>query len=226
MQELSSPKENVAQKTLLIVTNATTKIKEIIVLGLTENKSQEEITKTLNGIIASACNEITNERLREETRKTLVISSRKWFYQLSQTIDILNRNLANKVMRWKDGALTADVLAMVQNVQSLRLGQLRPYLDITKKGLAVIDDYQKKLKIALKALAAEPPKIVAVAETEGRKGYTYQMSLRNRAEITARYEANLNDLNDLIRKGVEYVWTTHTRTQARDVRLIKGNFTA
>ena len=58
------------------------------------------------------------------------------------------------------------------------------------------------MKVALKALAAEPPKVV---ETEGKKAYA--VSLRNRAEMTVRYEANIQDLEGCCRRRW-YVWTT------------------
>ena len=64
-----------------------------------------------------------------------------------------------------------------------------------------------KLRLQLKALSAEPPKVIWLSRKDGKE-YAYTMSARNRAEIASRYEANLKDLQDLISKGVKYVWTT------------------
>lgn len=203
MKVLNSPKENVAREALLTITNAATKIKELITASIIENKSQDELTKALNKTIDVTCKMIANPVLREETRKALVTSSRKWYYQLNQTVSILNRNLANKVKGFKAGTYTGDINALFENVEGIRLKNIRPYLDVSTKGLAVIEDYDKKLKLAMKALAAEPP---LVAQTDGRKAYT--VSLRNRAEMTVRYEANLSELQAFIASGVEYVWTT------------------
>ncbi len=203
MKVLNSPKENVAQQTLLAVANATTRIKELITASIIENKSQEELTKALNKTIDVTCKLITNPELREQTRNALVTSSRKWYYQLNQTVNILNRNLANKVKGFKAGTYTGDINALFENVEGIRLQKIRPYLDVSTKGLAVIEDYDKKLKLAMKALAAEPP---LVAQVEGKKAYT--VSLRNRAEMTVRYEANLSELKEFIASGVEFVWTT------------------
>lgn len=207
METLSSPNENVAQKALIIVSSATTKIKEAITKGLIEGNSQDEITKVLNKTIATYCKQINNLQLQEETRRSLVVSARKWYYQLNQTIRILKRNALNGLAQ--DGTVYAvDIKALLNNVDGVGFNQLRPLLDQSKKGLAIIENYNQKLKVAIKALAAEPPKVITVSHTETRKGYTYTMSLRNRAEMMVRYDANLRDLDNLISKGVEYVWTT------------------
>lgn len=207
---VSSPKENVAQKVLILISSATTRIKVIITESLMENKAQEEIVAALNKVIAETCEQIINPVLREETRKALVTSSRKWYYQLSTSIRILNRNLAAKVSKFESGVYTGSVAALLANIEGIRLSAVRPYLAESQKGLAVIDDYNRKLKVALKALAAEPPKIVTVSENEetGRAGYTYTMSLRNRAEMTVRHQANMTDLQNMQSAGVEYVWIT------------------
>lgn len=200
MKIIEAPKENVAQNVLMIVSTATTKIKQEITKSVAEGIDQEELTKTLNKIIAEYCKRIDNLELREKTRKSLVTSSRKWYYQLQQTVNILNRNVINN---FPGGTYTADIRNLMSNLNKVNLNAIRPYLDQTRKGLAVVEDYRKKLHVALKALAAEPPKVV---EVEGRRAYTF--SLRNRAEMTVRYEANMRDLERLIAEGVEYVWTT------------------
>ncbi len=200
MVATSSPKENVAQNVLMIISTVTTKIKQEITKSITEGIDQEELTKTLNKIIAEYCKRIDNLELREKTRKSLVTSSRKWYYQLQQTVNILNRNVINN---FSNSTYTADIKNLMSNLNKININEIRPFLDRTRKGLAIIEDYQSKMKVALKALAAEPPKVV---EAEGRKAYTF--SLRNRAEMTVRYEANMRDLERLIAEGVEYVWTT------------------
>lgn len=65
MTVVNPPKENVAMKALLIVTTATTRVKEEITRSLAEGLSQEELTKTLNKIIDDYCKRIANEELRE-----------------------------------------------------------------------------------------------------------------------------------------------------------------
>ena len=209
LEPIKSPNENVAQKAVVLVQTATTKVKEAITLGIMQGQSQDELTKTLNKLIARYCSQLENPVLREEARQALVRSCRKWFWQLEQTIKILNRNLANQVKSEFTGEVfVGDIMALLHDVDKVRINSIRPLLDQTRKGLAVIEDYDKQLKIALKALAAEPPKVVKVGATEKRKGYTYVMSLRNRAEMAVRYEANMEDLQRYIDEGVEYVWTT------------------
>lgn len=201
---LSSPNPNVAQKTVVAITHASTRIKEAIVRSFTLNIPQDELTKELNKIIAEVLKKFDDDPLKEEMRKALVISARKWHYEISETFKILNTNLVNDAKRFNFnlGTLTIDVFNSGKIIE-----EFRPYLDKNAKGLAIIKDYETKVEGALKALSAEPPKIVSVKRKDGVE-YTYTMSARNRAEIAARYEANLKDLQDLIKKGVKYVWTT------------------
>lgn len=200
---LSSPNPNVAQRTVVAITDASTKIKETIANALRENISQEELTKQLNKIIADTVKQFDNVELQEDMRKALVIGARKWHYELTQTFKILNTNIANQARL----LLNADVYSFGFGNTNYIIDKFRPYLDHNAKGLALIENYEKQVKTAIKALSAEPPKVVKVQRRDGVE-YTYTMSARNRAEIAARYEANLKDLQDFILKGVKYVWTT------------------
>lgn len=203
MQALSSPDPNVAEKAVVLVQTATTKIKEAITKSVVAGETPEELTKTLNKIIGEHCKEITNVELREDTRQALVKSARKWHYQINETVKILNRNMAGKLKGFTADTFTADVRSMLKDIDKLRINSIRGHLDKSSKGLAVIEDYDKKLKLALRALAAEPPKVIKT-----KAGAVYTMSLRNRAEMAVRYHANLIDLQGFIDAGVEYVWTT------------------
>lgn len=201
---LSSPNPNVAQRVVVAIQDGTTKIKEAIVKALNSNHSQEELTKTLNKIIAETVKKFPDLELQEDMRKALVISARKWHYELSQTFRVLNTNLLTRAI--KAGFNLRDF--KVDPTKSVGyLEQFRPFLERNAKGIALIENYEKQVKTAIKALSAEPPKVVKVQRRDGTE-YAYTMSARNRAEIAARYEANLRDLEDLINRGVKYVWTT------------------
>ncbi len=204
MIALSSPSPNVAQKTVLAISTGTTKIKEAIVKSLTLNASQEDLTKELNKIIADTVKEFDNAELQEDIRKSLIISARKWHYQLSQTYKILNTNLVNNAKNsgFHLGSFTVDLSSGNKVLEAFR-----PLLDTNAKGIPIIENYERQVKTAIKALSAEPPKVVKVTRKDGKE-YVYTMSARNRAEIAARYEANLKDLQNLIAQGVKYVWTT------------------
>lgn len=198
---LSAPDPNVAQRTVVAIQDGTTKIKEAIIKGLKNNLSQDELTKFLNKIIADTVKKFNDPELQEDMRKALVISARKWHYELSMTFRILNTNLVNE-------AISAGFNLKIDETKTVGyLDQFRPYLDYNARGIALIENYEKQVKTAIKALSAEPPKVVKVIRQDGKE-YAYTMSARNRAEIAARYEANLKDLQGLISKGVKYVWTS------------------
>ncbi len=205
-KDIKSPKENVAQKTIVAIQTATTKLKSELITNIMFGRDVDELTKELNKIIHDCCLSIDNKGLREEIRKSLITSSRKWYYQFKTTITVLETNAKKAVDTFKEETLTLKIAELLKGKASFDFNAIRPVLTQTRKGLAIIADYEEKLKIALKALATEPPKIVRVAETAGRKGYAYTMSARNRAEMTVRYEANIADIQRFINDGVEYVW--------------------
>ena len=203
---LASPNPNVAQKTVVAITDGSTKIKETIIDALRNGLSEKELTKRLNKIIADTIKQFAdNPELQEDMRRGLIVSARKWNYELSQTFKILNTNLVNQARSL--GLLVKDISSLNSKDTNLLIDKFRPYLDHDARGIPLIENYEKQVKMAIKALSAEPPKIVKVSRKDGVE-YTYTMSARNRAEIAARYEANLKDLQDLISKGVKYVWTT------------------
>ena len=195
---LNSPPPDTARKVLISTQTVITKLKELIVNSATYNGNEKVLTAKLNNLIAQHCKTIEDESLREATRKALVSSSRKWYWQLSQTFAIANRNLQ---------AIGIPVVAS----QQINGGYAYEIRDKLTSGDTVarpfIRDYRKQVIVAIKALSAEPPKVISVSQGVD-KGKTYVMPLRLRAELATRYEANLNDLKSIVESGVDLVWTS------------------
>jgi hypothetical protein len=174
---MNSPSPDVAKDIIIIVQSAITEIKQSVILG-----------GDARSIIDKWVKEIKDDILREETRKSLLIASRKWEYERQVTISVLS-----------NGAIADS-----------RMG-FRGFLDNARIGTPTIDDYQRQLKLAIKALAAEPPKVYT-----RRDGRVVQIPLRNRAEMLVRYEVNIKEVAELAAKGVEYVWiTSHANASPR-----------
>lgn len=168
--------------------------------------SQEELTKQLNKVIAEACAKIKDEALREEIRNSFVTSAKKWHYELSQTMNVLNHNLRNQVIKFAPvGSLySLDLNAMFAGTPGQVVEKIRPYMDFNAKGIAVIENYEKSVKLGLKAISADPP----ISTRLRKDGKPVKVSLRNRVEMAIRYEANLQDVNRLVDSGVKLVWAS------------------
>lgn len=165
------------QNIILIIAEATTKVKEAIVLGQDVKAIIDEYTAKIEDI-----------RLRAETYNALVLSAKKWEYETKMSIMIFARGNPN-----------------------VSFQGFRSFLDSARTGVPVIKDYKKQVGIAIKALSAEPPKVVTT-----KNGKAYTMSLRNRAEMQVRYDANLKGIEDLKAKGVELVWiSSHANASPR-----------
>lgn len=192
--EMKSASGDVAREALVSTQSVITKIKEEITQAVANGDEYAKLTQRLNNIIAKHCKAIANEQLREETRKALVSSAKKWFWQLGKSVEIYNRNLEGKT----------GLVLFTERGQGIYANSFRPVLTAgNTMSSPLISDYRRQIKIALKALAAEPPKII-----EPSNGKPYVMSLRLRAEMAVRYEANMENLNELRAQGVRLAWTS------------------
>ena len=202
-QILNSPPPDTARKILIQTQTAITQIKELIVKAVADNQEQKITVTALNKMISDYCKTINDNALREESRKALVSSARKWYYEINETMKIANQNI-------KTAAGDTYTITAINKLINDNKG-IDSFRNITTAGLnkaaPLIRDYNKTVKLAIKALAAEPPKVVTISRGTAA-GKTYIMPLRNRAEMAVRYEYNIQDLNNFANNGVKLVWTS------------------
>lgn len=195
---LNSPPPDTARTALISTQTVITKIKELIVNSATNGGNEKALTAKLNNLIASHCKGINNIELREATRKALVSSAKKWYWQLSQTFAIANRNLMSMgIPTTADEQIKGGYAYEVRDKLTSGDTFIRP----------LIRDYRRLVKVAIKAISAEPPKVITVSKGED-KGKAYAMPLRLRAELATRYEANMQNLQQAIDSGEDLVWTS------------------
>ena len=205
-RQILSPDASVSGPMVVSLQSATTKIKELITQSIMSGLSQDELTKQLNKVIAEACAKVKDEKLREEIRNGFVISAKKWHYELSQTMKVLTQNLKNSLIKFAPvGSLYAvDLNAMFTGNPSQVVEKIRPYMDFNSKGIAVIENYEKSVKLGLKAISADPP----ISTRLKKDGSPVKVGLRNRVEMAIRYNANIEDVNRLLASDVKLVWTS------------------
>lgn len=208
-RELLSPADDTASHALVDVQAAITRVKEIITEGVSKAWPDKELTDALNKAISAECKNITNEGFREQFRKSLVVAARKWHYELKQTYRVLDRNFQKQALRQP---LNVDLLALTRKTPFEKQVEFRKLLDDgTNPGIPVIKDYQSSVKLAIKALSAEPPKIVTM-----RNGKAYVMPARLRAEMAVRYSAAVENLQRLQNEGVKWCWiSSHANCSPR-----------
>lgn len=188
---VNSPPSNVAMEAIVQVQTATTQVKQIIEKAVLNGWDDAKLTQELNKCIAKNCANIKNLIVREQTRKSLVTSAKKWHYELKQSLQILNTNLVTSGLP-------------IQKTPAATLMYTRSMLNSGNMvGRPIIENYQRQVKVALKAFAADPPMYAQNAD-----GTIKQTVLRNVAEMTVRYEANIQDVQNLVNKGVKLVWTS------------------
>lgn len=198
---VQSPQANVAKDEVLVVQEATTKIKEIIIEGITYNHSKEIVQQKLNKIIAKYVNQIPESR-KEKVKRSLIQIAQKDYFVVSQNIATINQNMANKISSQTVPGFSANVF---QDTKALLTeNKIRGYVTDERKGSALIKDYKKQVRAVVKALTVDPPEI----QLSDVNNKPYKMSTRSYAEMSVRYEANLEDVKNLKANNVKLVWTS------------------
>lgn len=202
---LYSPKQEVAEKQLVELQTAITKIKELIVSGA----SNEEIQKVINDYAMRYKDKATQMAII----KSLTNSTNKMLYQYKYNNNVIAQTFIQQTVKsfklgtgttLKDKTYTIDLKAIYGEYLNGTIGQrecvdrFRNTLNNAKKGLPLIDNYNKLVRQQVDLLASEPVKYV---DKNGRA-----ISLRNKVEMAVRYQANMTDLADFKNTGVRLVW--------------------
>lgn len=204
---LNSPNQNVAGEHLILLQDAITKIKQLILKGA----SNEEINQVINNYV----NKFVDPATKRAFQKSLIQSANKMMYQYNYNTNILNQSFIQKVvkhynlgtgMTQANQTYTIDLKAIYgeylnkQIDQRKTIEEFRNRITDTKYGSILIKNYDKQVKDQVKLLASEPAKYVA---KDGRA-----ISLRNKVEMAVRYEANQMDLAQYKQNGIKLVWTS------------------
>lgn len=204
---LNSPNQNVAGEHLILLQDAITKIKQLILKGA----SNEEINQVINNYV----NKFVDPATKRAFQKSLIQSANKMMYQYNYNTNILNQSFIQKVvkhynlgtgMTQANQTYTIDLKAIYgeylnkQIDQRKTIEEFRNRITNTKYGSILIKNYDKQVKDQVKLLASEPAKYVA---KDGRA-----ISLRNKVEMAVRYEANQMDLAQYKQNGIKLVWTS------------------
>lgn len=204
---LNSPNQSVASEQLVLLQDALTEIKKLIISGA----STDEIKKVINNFTSKFADKAT--RLAME--RSLTQSVNKMLYQYNYNMNFVNQVFIQKVVKtYKVGSgltqsnksYTADLEAIYSEYLNGNISQrkvveeFRGHITSGRYGLALVRDYDKQVMEQTKLLASEPGKYT---DKNGRA-----ISLRNKVEMSVRYAANQNDLAQYKSEGVRLVWTS------------------
>lgn len=202
---LYSPKQEVAEKQLVELQTAITQIKELIISGA----SRQQIDNVINAYVSRYKNKGTQNAIR----KSLNNSVNKMVYQYAYNSNVIEQTFIQKTIKsfklgtgttLKGNTYTTDMTAIYNEYLTGAIGQrecvdkFRNTLNNAKKGLALIEDYDKLVREQVELLASEP---VTYVDKNGKV-----ISLRNKVEMAVRYQANQNDLAEFKNSGVKLVW--------------------
>lgn len=196
MDLLKTPKENIAESEVISVTEAQVKIKGIIWEDLQNNVEKKVTEQKLIDYIESVSIKGLDKKVVGDSLRAL---ARNTYWITSRNLRTLQENYKSAMKNEAPSYTTDSTYFNLKQEQE----RFRPFIDTNPKGLAVIEDYRKKVQGEIRALASDP----AMAKFIGKDGLS-NYSLRNYAEMTVRYNANVNDVNKLVEDGKDLVWTS------------------
>lgn len=192
---IKSPNRNVSKNELLIIAEAETLVKEEITYGVSHGLSKEEIYAKCSKIIAKYISLLPEER-KSVCRKSLLQMLIRDYTLFSMNAKTIMRNARDAILGYTIKSVN-DLFAKKEDIIT------RGFKTDRKHGLAIISKYQKQLRNEIKILSATQAEVSEIINSKPNK-----MTLRNKAEMTIRYEANLEDIKRFQEKNIDLVWTS------------------
>lgn len=207
-----SPNENAAENQLTALQDGMTRLKVLVAQSDRSGEERAAVLAKAAAIIKETVGKMP-ERTREETRRALVSSFQRWDAFYTKARQTANAALLAQIQKLaktrpqifnENKTYTIDLASWARQGQGATqiMERFRPYLTEDKRGAAIIDDYDKRVKDRVRVLASDP----ATATPTDKNGKS--LSLRNLVESEVRYEANKEDVDKMKAEGVDLVWTS------------------
>lgn len=197
-----SPNANVSENELTTIAEATTLIKAEITKGVSNGLSKEQIYKNIAQIIGKYANYFSKE-LEAQFRRAMSQMTIRDYTRLSMNSKTILQNFNNHVPGYN--------ITTIGQLINLGNAKERGVATDRRTGQPTIPDYQRQVRDELKVMSSQQPIFTTI-----RDGKPFKMSFRNKAEMSIRYEANLEDVKRLKDEGVDLVWiSSHVDCSAR-----------
>ncbi len=207
--------ENVGKELILEIEQATTDLKLLIKKSLTDfvsiNNTRREATMLIDEVYEYVIKYGDDyETMANQTKESLTKCFNEWYAQALQTLKEMGatpfiRNVRSLIRGDDRKGLNAYILNENGKMVKARVdaSELRKYITSHKfaAGQLMIDDYKKKMNVAMVEIAKERPTLTGI----NKNGKRYTLSLRNLAEMKTRYEAKQEDMERLRKAGINLV---------------------
>lgn len=190
-------------------------IKNAVIYNMPFNSLNARITRLVN----EAIEDFTPNEFKERSRRLLLDYATEQYWQFKQAtrnvnLSILaamalvtnNKRLTQAEAQQINRTLNRSPTMKVVGIENVRLNKYTGYYEIGQALQQYSKDYMSKVEKAFNELA----------KSTARDGYASNVSLRNIAEMTVRYEKHVEQLSELKSKGVRLVWvSTHANCSKR-----------
>lgn len=204
---------------VIIIEEAETDIKVLIKNAIIFNMSFNTLNARVTRLVNEAVKDIMSSELKDRSKRLLLEYATQQYRQIKQAtrsvdFSILaamalasnNKRLTQKEAQQINRTLNRSPTTRGIGIEDARFNQYIGYYEIGQALQQYSKDYMSKVEKAFNELA----------RSTARDGYASNVSLRNIAEMTVRYEKHVEQLSELKSKDVRLVWiSTHANCSKR-----------
>lgn len=208
----------------LIVEEANTKLHSLLKLSVINEVNKLVVKTEVQNLIGKTEQDLKSKKAPQDliakTIKSIKLRFVEWFQRI--TI-ILSKHTANPLINKTYQALTGKELkgsnSLLININDTETGGINEVSDFVTTqthaaGQAYMDDYTKIVKKAMKEIAS---KNLVMRDKNGRK-----LSIRNLAEMTARYQDTQDKLQELKNKNINFVVASSHANASKRCQIWQG----
>lgn len=226
-----------AQEVLLFVENARINVKKITEEALVKPTSKENIKSKIEAQI-KACSEFLKAQgpIYQELAKSAFNGLKKLSNECLKQIDaFFAANQSNDLVKALALAYKQETDTTKKTSKTFVIGDgdldLEEDMSVKFKETSgeygydqmIIDDYQERVKEAIKNISKLTLTEKTFKEVNGRKvGAPVFLSIRNKAEMTVRYEAMKEELKELCDSGEQYVIVSQHKDASKRCAPLQG----
>lgn len=208
----------------LIIEEANTKLHSLLKLSVINEINKLVVKTEVQNLIGKTEQDLKSKKAPQDliakTIKSIKLRFVEWFQRIAI---ILSKHTANPLIDKTYQALTGKKLkgsnSLLININDTDIGGINEVSDFVTTqthaaGQAYMDDYTNIVKKAMKEIAS---KNLVMRDKNGRK-----LSVRNLAEMTARYQDTQDKLQELKNKNISFVVASSHANASKRCQIWQG----
>lgn len=196
----------------MAIEEAQSQIKAIAKTAVLKNWNKDDYLNTVNKTVKELLLKIRNIALRETCYKALMRFALLQYNNQVELMRIYAEWFAFALIRYRRDRKISDLPTKTEIPKEITNSNVfREYTELYSAKISDIADSAYNRAVPMETVSKKyaelvNEKIIEIAVSEAKEDYTSNVNLRNIAEMTLRYEYNLNMIDDMRESGVDLVY--------------------